>query len=250
MVELKARIIGGLCIFWKHGGAVKATKGGNCMRFVGKSSAIFVEVLSHPCLGCFVTHCGWNSILESLASGVPVVAFPHWSDQTMNAKMVTRVWETGVRVKANEEEIVESEEVKRCIEEVMGGEERGEEMRRNAKKWKELTREAVKEGPGCSSLGVGAFSENGPFRPSGKALVRNEYSWNRVITVLNGKVEQIELPVAQVDIIISEWMGYFLLFENMLNTVLYARDKWLNIDCTFGVLEGDFLDKGRRFSDF
>ncbi|CAL5423951.1 unnamed protein product [Camellia sinensis] len=34
-------------------------------------------------------------------------------------------------------------------------------------------------GPGCSSLGVGAFSKNGPFRPSGKALVRNEYSWNR-----------------------------------------------------------------------
>ncbi|XP_028101323.1 serine carboxypeptidase-like 46 isoform X2 [Camellia sinensis] len=35
-------------------------------------------------------------------------------------------------------------------------------------------------GLGCSSLGVGAFSENGSFRPSGKALVRNEYSWNRV----------------------------------------------------------------------
>lgn len=34
-------------------------------------------------------------------------------------------------------------------------------------------------GPGCSSLGVGAFSENGPFRPSGELLVRNEYSWNR-----------------------------------------------------------------------
>jgi protein arginine N-methyltransferase 1 len=48
-----------------------------------------------------------------------------------------------------------------------------------------------------------------------------------VITVLKGKVEEIELPVTKVDIIISEWMGYFLLFENMLNTVLYARDKWL-----------------------
>lgn len=48
-----------------------------------------------------------------------------------------------------------------------------------------------------------------------------------VITVLKGKVEEIELPVSKVDIIISEWMGYFLLFENMLNTVLYARDKWL-----------------------
>ncbi|KAF5951099.1 hypothetical protein HYC85_013092 [Camellia sinensis] len=64
-----------------------------------------------------------------------------------------------VRVKANEEGIVESEEVKRCIEEVMGGEERGEEMRRNAKKWKELTREAMKEG-GSSDLNLKAFVEN------------------------------------------------------------------------------------------
>lgn len=47
------------------------------------------------------------------------------------------------------------------------------------------------------------------------------------MTVLKGKIEELELPVAKVDIIISEWMGYFLLFENMLNTVLYARDKWL-----------------------
>lgn len=49
----------------------------------------------------------------------------------------------------------------------------------------------------------------------------------KVITVLKGKIEEIDLPVAQVDIIISEWMGYFLLYENMLNTVLFARDKWL-----------------------
>ncbi|CAN1340713.1 Protein arginine N-methyltransferase 1.1 [Linum perenne] len=48
-----------------------------------------------------------------------------------------------------------------------------------------------------------------------------------VVTVLKGKIEEIELPVNKVDIIISEWMGYFLLFENMLDTVLYARDKWL-----------------------
>ncbi|KAL0410531.1 UNVERIFIED_CONTAM: putative protein arginine N-methyltransferase 1 [Sesamum latifolium] len=51
--------------------------------------------------------------------------------------------------------------------------------------------------------------------------------YSNVITVLKGKIEEIELPVAQVDVIISEWMGYFLVYENMLNTVLYARDKWL-----------------------
>ncbi|KAJ9709980.1 hypothetical protein PVL29_001455 [Vitis rotundifolia] len=45
-------------------------------------------------------------------------------------------------------------------------------------------------GPGCSSLGVGAFSENGPFRPSGELLVRNEYSWNREANML-----YLETPV-------------------------------------------------------
>ncbi|CAJ1942384.1 unnamed protein product [Cylindrotheca closterium] len=47
------------------------------------------------------------------------------------------------------------------------------------------------------------------------------------ITILKGKVEEVELPVTEVDIIISEWMGYFLLYESMLDTVLFARDKWL-----------------------
>lgn len=49
------------------------------------------------------------------------------------------------------------------------------------------------------------------------------------ITVINGVIEEIELPdgVEKVDIIVSEWMGLYLLHESMLNSVLYARDKWL-----------------------
>jgi SAM-dependent methyltransferase len=47
------------------------------------------------------------------------------------------------------------------------------------------------------------------------------------ITIIKGKIEEIDLPVDKIDIIISEWMGYFLLYESMLDTVLYARDKWL-----------------------
>lgn len=47
------------------------------------------------------------------------------------------------------------------------------------------------------------------------------------ITIIKGKIEEIELPVEKVDIIISEWMGYFLLYESMLDCVLFARDKWL-----------------------
>ena len=48
-----------------------------------------------------------------------------------------------------------------------------------------------------------------------------------VITLIKGKIEEVELPVDKVDIIISEWMGYCLLYESMLETVLFARDKWL-----------------------
>lgn len=47
------------------------------------------------------------------------------------------------------------------------------------------------------------------------------------ITLIQGKMEEVELPVKHVDIIISEWMGYFLLYESMLDTVLVARDKYL-----------------------
>jgi hypothetical protein len=47
------------------------------------------------------------------------------------------------------------------------------------------------------------------------------------ITLVKGKLEEAELPVQEFDIIISEWMGYFLLYESMLDTVLLARDKYL-----------------------
>ncbi|KAK2510443.1 hypothetical protein Q9233_017736 [Columba guinea] len=51
-----------------------------------------------------------------------------------------------------------------------------------------------------------------------------------VVSIIKGKVEEVELPVDKVDIIISEWMGYCLFYESMLNTVIYARDKWLYKD--------------------
>ncbi|MES1920870.1 Protein arginine N-methyltransferase 1 [Bonamia ostreae] len=59
-----------------------------------------------------------------------------------------------------------------------------------------------------------------------KRIVK-ENNYDDKITIIQGKVEEVALPVQKVDIIISEWMGYFLLFESMLDSVLFARDKWL-----------------------
>jgi len=61
---------------------------------------------------------------------------------------------------------------------------------------------------------------------SAKKIVERNNLGDRV-TILRGKIEEITLPVDKVDIIISEWMGYCLFYESMLDTVLFARDKWL-----------------------
>lgn len=61
---------------------------------------------------------------------------------------------------------------------------------------------------------------------SAKRIVKDNGMEDK-ITLIKGKIEEIDLPVKEVDIIVSEWMGYFLLYESMLNTVLFARDKWL-----------------------
>ena len=108
-----------------------------------------VEVLCHQAVGCFLTHCGWNSIMESLVAGVPMVACPQFSDQTTNAKLV-EVWGTGVKARANEEGVVEREEIKKCLEMAMEDGGKGEEMRRNAEKWKGLAVECMRE---CGSSG-------------------------------------------------------------------------------------------------
>lgn len=58
-----------------------------------------------------------------------------------------------------------------------------------------------------------------------KLVAANGYS--EVVSLLQGKMETIKMPVKQVDVIISEWMGYCLFYETMLPSVLYARDTYL-----------------------
>ncbi|CAH0059663.1 unnamed protein product [Clonostachys solani] len=79
------------------------------------------------------------------------------------------------------------------------------------------------------------------------------------ITLIQGKMEEVELPFPKVDIIISEWMGYFLLYESMLDTVLYARDRYLEKGGLIfpdkasiyfaGIEDGDYKDEKIGFWD-
>ncbi|KAJ1692317.1 hypothetical protein LUZ63_009015 [Rhynchospora breviuscula] len=104
-----------------------------------------LDILTHQAVGCFFSHCGWNSTIETLSLGVPMVAFPQWADQPMNASYVESVWEVGVRTRQDSDGLVRREEVGRCVKEVMQGG-RSEEYRRNAEKWSNKAKEAMKEG--------------------------------------------------------------------------------------------------------
>ncbi|PUZ71565.1 hypothetical protein GQ55_2G323300 [Panicum hallii var. hallii] len=109
-----------------------------------------LEVLAHPAVGCFVTHCGWNSTMEALGIGVPMVAMPQWSDQPTNAKYIEHVWQVGVKLQPDAEGVVTKEEVERCVRQVMEGE-RSDEYKKNAAGWSEKAKKAMSEGGSSDS---------------------------------------------------------------------------------------------------
>ncbi|TKV94079.1 hypothetical protein SEVIR_9G270500v4 [Setaria viridis] len=103
-----------------------------------------LDVLAHPSIGCFVTHCGWNSTMEGLGAGVPMVAMPQWADQPTNAKYIEDVWRVGVRVRPDVEGMVMKQELERCVREVMEGE-AGKQFRKNARSWSHKAKKAMAE---------------------------------------------------------------------------------------------------------
>ncbi|XBI78026.1 hypothetical protein VPH35_087792 [Triticum aestivum] len=112
-----------------------------------------LRVLAHPSVACFVTHCGWNSTLEAVASGVPPVAVPGWSDQSLNAHLVEE-WGVGVRAERDAEGLLPGVELARCVELVMGDGGTAAKVKTNAAAYQEKARQAMAaDGPSERNLG-------------------------------------------------------------------------------------------------
>ncbi|KAL2939353.1 Scopoletin glucosyltransferase [Bienertia sinuspersici] len=126
-------------------------------RTVGKGLILMgwapqVLILEHEATGAFVTHCGWNSTLEGISAGVPMVTWPIFAEQFYNEKLVTQILKTGVPVGAKKwnrtlsiEEMVKQEAVEKALREIMVGNE-AKERRARAKKLKEMAQKAVEDG--------------------------------------------------------------------------------------------------------
>ncbi|PIA50743.1 hypothetical protein AQUCO_01200168v1 [Aquilegia coerulea] len=89
------------------------------------------KVLGHPAVGAFLTHCGWNSMTETICSGVPVICWPFFADQQTNSYCARNIWEIGMEINPD----VKREEVSSLVIEMMKGE-KGKQMRMKAQEWK------------------------------------------------------------------------------------------------------------------
>ncbi|KAM0878267.1 hypothetical protein ACQ4PT_034992 [Festuca glaucescens] len=104
-------------------------------------------VLRHEAVGVFLTHCGWNSTLEGLSAGVPMLCLPFFAEQPTNTRYACMEWGVGMEVGDD----VRREVVEARIREVMGGGEMGREMRRKAAEWSDIAARATAQ-PGGRSL--------------------------------------------------------------------------------------------------
>ncbi|GJM86895.1 hypothetical protein PR202_ga02795 [Eleusine coracana subsp. coracana] len=98
-------------------------------------------VLDHPAVGAFLTHSGWNSTLEAMCGGVPVLSWPFFADQQTNCRYQCNEWGVGMEIDSN----VRRDAVAGLIAEIMDGE-KGKEMRRRAREWRDKAIEAAKPG--------------------------------------------------------------------------------------------------------
>ncbi|XP_028240137.1 hydroquinone glucosyltransferase-like [Glycine soja] len=103
-----------------------------------------IQVLSHSSVGGFLTHCGWNSILERVLKGVPFITWPLFAEQRMNAVLLCEGLKVGVRPRVSENGLVQREEIVKVIKCLMEGEEGGK-MSGRMNELKEAATNALKE---------------------------------------------------------------------------------------------------------
>ncbi|XP_010475901.1 PREDICTED: UDP-glycosyltransferase 90A2-like [Camelina sativa] len=107
------------------------------------------KILEHESVRGFMSHCGWNSLMESICSKVPILAFPLAAEQPLNAILVVEELRVAERVVTASEGVVRREEIAQKVKDLMEGE-KGKELRKNVEAYGKVAKKALEEGIGSS----------------------------------------------------------------------------------------------------
>ncbi|CAN4082678.1 unnamed protein product [Withania somnifera] len=110
------------------------------------------KVLAHPSIACFLSHCGWNSTVESVSNGVPFLCWPYFADQLFNQSYICDVWKVGLGLDKNEFGVIGKEEIKNKMDKLLGD----ETFKQRALDLQAKVNSSVKEG-GSSNKMFGKF---------------------------------------------------------------------------------------------
>lgn len=114
------------------------------------------RILSHPSTGAFLTHCGWNSTMESTCFGVPTLCLPFVADQYLHCKMMVEEWKVGLRLERNPDEgIALTDDISRLTQELLVGA-KGDPLRKRAQELKLAAETSIQPG-GSSRLTIDAI---------------------------------------------------------------------------------------------
>ncbi|ONK81305.1 uncharacterized protein A4U43_C01F27630 [Asparagus officinalis] len=112
-----------------------------------------ILILNHTAVGGFLTHCGWNSSLEGISAGLPLITWPLFAEQFYNERLIVCVLKIGVSVGVTEYRVIPEErlvvgatEIEKAVSSVMGDDEEAEERRERARELGEAAKRAVDEG--------------------------------------------------------------------------------------------------------
>ncbi|KAK7295443.1 hypothetical protein RJT34_18352 [Clitoria ternatea] len=110
------------------------------------------KILNHPAIACFISHCGWNSTMEGLCSGVPFLCWPFFTDQFLDKAYICNVWKVGLGLDKDENGLILRGEIKKKVEQLI----RDEGIKARSLKLKERTMNNIVEG-GPSSKNLQKF---------------------------------------------------------------------------------------------
>nr|BAP90362.1 UDP-glycose: glycosyltransferase UGT92H1 [Fagopyrum esculentum] len=118
-----------------------------------------MEILSHKSTGAFLSHCGWNSVLESLSQGIPMIGWPYFAEQVCNLRMLEEMG-VAVELPRGPDNSFRREDVKRVVNMVLDMEGKGIEMKKKATEvGKSIHLATVKEDGGCKGSSIKAIDD-------------------------------------------------------------------------------------------